>query len=236
MSDQSLEINNNSIVCDSSSLISLAQSCFLDVIPFLNQRMYGRFIYPKMVRIESIERPINAKYHALRALRLREYEELNLIKFLDIDVDKETEEIMSMSNHIFETKNKAIHLVDAGEAAQIALARKLNINTLIIDERTTRTLLEAPLKLKQHLERESRKPVDVNQRLFNSFLDKVGRFNIIRSSELIILAYEYGYFDRYGKEKNIALESALFTLKFSGCSLSYEEINDFMRELNAKQK
>lgn len=236
MSNQSLEINNNSIVCDSSSLISLAQSCFLDVIPFLNQRMYGSFIYPKMVRVESIERPISAKNHALRALRLREYEELNIIKFLDIDVEKETKEIMSMANHIFESKNKAIHIVDAGEAAQIALARKLNINTLVIDERTTRTLLEAPLKLKEHLERESRKPVEINQKLFNSFLEKAGRFNIIRSSELIILAYEYGYFDKYGKEKNIALESGLFTLKFSGCSLSYEEINDFMRELNAKQK
>jgi hypothetical protein len=236
MSGQSLDINNNSMICDSSSLISLAQSCFLDVIPFLNQRMYGNFIYPKMVRVESIERPISAKYHALRALRLREYEENGIIKFLDVDVDKETKEIMSMSNNIFETKNKAIHLVDAGEAAQIALARKLNINTLVIDERTTRTLLEAPMKLKEHLERESRKPVNINQKLFNSFLDKVGRFNIIRSSELIILAYEFGYFDKYGAEKEIGLESALFTLKFSGCSLSYEEINDFMREINAKQK
>ncbi len=236
MLDQSLEVNNNSIICDSSSLISLAQSCFLDIIPYLNKRMYGDFIYPKMVRVESIEKPIKSKAHALRALRLREYEEKKLIKFLDVNVDKETKEIMSMSNHIFETKNKAIHLVDAGEAAQIALARKLNINTLVIDERTTRTLLEAPLKLLQHLERESKKPVRINQKLFNSFLDKVGKFNIIRSSELVVLAYEYGYFDKYGAEKNIALESALYTLKYSGCSLSYEEINDFMRELNAKQK
>jgi predicted nucleic acid-binding protein len=236
MSSQYLEINNNSLVCDSSSLISLAQSCFLDVIPFLNQRMYGSFIYPKMVRVESIERPISAKNHALRALRLREYEESNIIKFLDLDVDKDTKEIMSMANHIFETKNKAIRIVDEGEAAQIALAIRLNIKNLVIDERTTRTLLEAPFKLKEHLERESRKPVNINQKLFNSFLDKVGKFNIIRSSELIILAYEYGYFDKYGNEKEIALESSLFTLKFSGCSLSYEEINDFMREINAKQK
>lgn len=236
MSSQSLEINNNSIICDSSSLISLAQSCFLDVIPFLNQRMYGCFLYPKMVRVESIERPITTKNHALRALRLREYEEMNLIKFLNDDVDRETKEIMSMANNIFETKNRAIHLVDAGEAAQIALARKLNINTLVIDERTTRTLLEAPMKLKQHLENESKKPVVVNQKLLNSFLDKVGKFNIIRSSELIVLAYDYGYFDKYGADKAIGLESALFTLKFSGCSLSYEEINDFMREINAKQR
>lgn len=236
MSSQSLEINNNSIICDSSSLISLAQSCFLDIIPFLNQRMYGCFVYPKMVRVESIERPIAAKNHALRALRLREYEDMKLIRFLDIDVEKETKELMSMANNIFETKNRAIHLVDAGEAAQIALARKLNINTLVIDERTTRTLLEAPMKLKQHLENESKKPVVVNQKLLNSFLEKSGRFNIIRSSELVVLAYNFGYFDKYGADKVIALESALYTLKFSGCSLSYEEINDFMRELNVENK
>lgn len=236
MSSQSLEINNNSIVCDSSSLISLAEACLLDIIPFLKQRMYGDFIYPKMVRVESIERPILAKTHALRALRLQEAEQMNLIKFLDDDIDKETKELMSMANNIFESKNRAIHLVDAGEAAQIALARKLNINTLVIDERTTRTLLEAPMKLKQHLEYESKKPVFVNQKLLNTFLEKAGRFNIIRSSELVILAYNFGYFDRFGKNKNVALESSLFTLKYSGCSLSYEEINDFMRELNAESK
>ena len=127
-------------------------------------------------------------------------------------------------------------LVDAGEAAQIALARKLNINTLVIDERTTRTLLEAPMKLKQHLENESKKPVVVNQKLLNSFLEKSGRFNIIRSSELVVLAYQFGYFDKYGADKAIALESALYTLKFSGCRLSYEEINVFMRELNVENK
>lgn len=236
MSSQSLEINNNSIVCDSSSLISLAEACLLDVLPYLKQRMYGDFIYPKMVRVESIERPILAKTHALRALRLQEAEQMNLIKFLDDNVENETKELMSMANNIFESKNRAIHLVDAGEAAQIALARKLNINTLVIDERTTRTLLEAPMKLKQHLEYESKKPVIVNQKLFNSFLEKAGRFNIIRSSELVILAYNYGYFDKFGANKKVALESALFTLKYSGCSLSYEEINDFMRELNAEQR
>lgn len=236
MSSQSLDININSIVCDSSSLISLVQSCFLDIFAFLNQRMYGTFIYPKMVRFESIERPISIRNHALRALRLRECEENRWIQFLDVDVEKETKEIMSMANNIFVTKNKAIHLVDAGEAAQIALANKLNIKTLVIDERTTRTLLEAPMKLQQHLERESKKPVFVDQKLLNSFLEKVGKFNIIRSSELIVIAYNFGYFDKYGKDKENALESALYTLKFSGCSLSYEEINDFMRELNAKNK
>jgi len=236
MSSQSLEINNNSIICDSSSLISLAEACLLDIFPYLKQRMYGDFVYPKMVRIESIERPIQAKTHALRALRLQEYELMRLIKFVDDDVEKETKELMSLANNIFETKNRPIHLVDAGEAAQIALARKLNINTLVIDERTTRTLLEAPMKLKQHLEYESKKPVIINQKLLNSFLDKAGRFNIIRSSELVVLAYNYGYFDKYGKDKNVALESSLFTLKYSGCSLSYEEINDFMREVNAEQK
>jgi len=235
MSQEYLEINRNSIVCDSSSLISLAESCQLDILSFLKQHMYGEFIYPRTVRIESIENPLNMREHALRALRLMDYEKSGAIHFFEYDITKEMSEIMDIANNIFSVNGKPIHLVDAGEAAQVAIAREFGISTLLIDERTTRTLIEAPLRHKEHLEREFRCNVRMDESLLKQFSELTGNLHVLRSSEIIILAYKYGYFDHYGELKAKALEGALYGVKLSGCSISFEEIDEIMRELHANK-
>ncbi len=233
MSEPYSELNRNSIVCDASSLISLAEGCMLDVLSLLHQYMYGDFIYPRTVRYESIEHPLNMKEHSLRALRLMDYEHGGVLKVVDLDVTRQMKDIMNISNSIFKVKGKPIKLVDPGEAAQVALAIELGISNILIDERTMRTLIEAPFKLKKHLEREFKKDIYVEDRLLDRLLDLSENLKIIRSSELVILAYEKGYFDRYGEHKQDALQSALYTLKFSGCSISFEEIDEIMREVYA---
>ncbi|MEM3363980.1 MAG: hypothetical protein QXS93_00530 [Candidatus Micrarchaeia archaeon] len=235
MSQEYSEINRNSVVCDSSSLISLAESCQLDVLSFLKQHMYGDFIYPRTVRIESMERPLGMREHALRAFRLMDYEKSGAIKFVDYDVSRKMREIMDIANSIFSVAGRPIQLVDDGEAAQVALAIEFGINTILIDERTTRTLIEAPFRHKEHLEREFRKPVRMNDALMDEFNSLTRGLKIIRSSEIILLAYKYGYFDHYGELKSKALEGALYGVKLCGCSISFEEIDEIMRELNARQ-
>lgn len=227
------ELSRSSIVCDASSLISLAEGCMLDMLSLLKQYMYGDFIYPKTVRYECIEHPLHMKEYSLRALRLLDYERDGILKVIDYDVSKDMKDIMNLSNSIFKIKGKPIKLVDPGEAAQVALAIELGINNVLIDERTTRTLIEAPFKLKKHLEREFRKDVFVEDRLLDRLLDLSENLRIIRSSELAVIAYKKGYFDRYGEYKEDALQSALYTLKFSGCSISFEEIDEVMREIHA---
>lgn len=233
MSGKYFEINRNSLVCDASSLISLAEGCMLDVLLLLKQHMYGDFIYPQTVRYESIEHPLQMKEYSLRALRLLDFEKNNIIKIVDYDVSKQMKDIMDLSNSIFRVRGKPIKLVDPGEAAQVALAVELGIKNILIDERTTRTLIEAPFKLKKHLEREFKRDIDVEKRLLDKLLEMVQSIKIIRSSELVVLAYKRGYFDQYDEYKNNALQSALYTLKFSGCSISFEEIEELMREINA---
>ena len=231
MSEDYSVINRNSIVCDSSSLISLAEACLLDVLKFLKKYFRGKFIYPREVRYESIGHPMNMKEHALRALRLKEFEEAGYIVPISMDIHEETKNLMDLANSIFTCKGKAIHLIDEGETAQIVLAKRLGIRYLLIDERTTRVLIEAPFKLKSHLEREFNKTVEVNQRLLDQFLEYVEGMSVIRSTELLVLAYQYGYFDKFGEFKLKALESSLYTLKFSGCSVSFEEIEELMKEI-----
>jgi hypothetical protein len=233
MSDQFFETNRNSIICDASSLIALADACVLDSLTLLKQHMHGDFLYPKKVRFESIEHPLDMKEHSLRALRLMDFEKSSVLRSVDIDVNAQMNEVINVSNNIFTVSGKPIKLVDPGEASQVALANVLGVKNLLIDERTTRTLIEAPFKLKQHLEREFKRKVNVNERLLDQFADSTKNLKIIRSSELIVLAYQYGYFDVYGQYKNKALQSALYTLKFAGCSISFEEIEELMSEIHA---
>ncbi|MEM0438378.1 MAG: hypothetical protein QXU54_03715 [Candidatus Micrarchaeia archaeon] len=226
-------INRNSIICDASSLIALADACLLDSLSLLKQHMYGDFLYPRKVRYESIEHPLNIKEYSLRALRLMDYERTGVIKLVDADVSHQMNEVMNTSNTIFSLGGKPIKLVDAGEAAQVAIAMDLGVRVLLIDERTTRTLIEAPFKLKEHLEHEFKRKVSVNERQLDRFTDMVEKFRVIRSSEIIMLAYKYGYFDSYKEYKEKALQSALYVLKYSGCSISFEEIEEAMNAVAA---
>jgi len=49
-----------------------------------------------------------------------------------------------------------------------------------------------------------------------------------RSSELLLLAYEKGYFADYGKLKEDAIEASLYKLKYSGCAVGFGEISDYI--------
>ena len=48
---------------------------------------------------------------------------------------------------------------------------------------------------------------------------------------MIILAYERGYFNNFGKMKREILEAALRKSKFSGCSIRFDEIEEYLSSL-----
>ena len=43
-----------------------------------------------------------------------------------------------------------------------------------------------------------------------------------------MLAYEEGFFNSFDKLQREALEAALYKMKYSGCSISFDEIFDYM--------
>jgi hypothetical protein len=43
-----------------------------------------------------------------------------------------------------------------------------------------------------------------------------------------MLAYEKGYFKSFGRLQTEALEAALYKVKYSGCSISFDEIMDYV--------
>ena len=102
-----------------------------------------------------------------------------------------------------------------------------------MDERTIRLLIEDPKKLEHILEHRLHTKVYVEGKNLRKFRDFTKNIKLIRSVELVTLAYELGLLDKYipnlpGGKKTL-LESLLWGVKLDGCSVSKREIGQIMR-------
>ncbi|MEM3030880.1 MAG: hypothetical protein QXH27_04050 [Candidatus Micrarchaeia archaeon] len=218
-----------SVVCDSSALISLTDSCFLPLLYELKKRMRGGFLITPVVRYESIEHPMKIREHAMAAIRLLNAERDGVIQTVAKDLKKEREEVLWITNNLFIVNGRPLNLVQAGEAEALALAAQAGVKNILIDERTTRMLIEAPLALKEHMEKEFEGKVEVNEEYLGRLGELTKGLSAFRSCELVALAFERGYFKKYGEAERQALEAALYTVKFAGCGVSFEEIESYLK-------
>lgn len=220
------------IIFDASTLISLAMNGLLEEFKKLKDIFPGHFIITKEVKYEVIDRPIKIKRYELEAMKIQsllDEKYLSMPKDIGIEdkeITKSMLKFMNLANTMFLANGKKIELIHLGEASCLALSRILNkkgINpVLAIDERTTRILVEKPENLQKLLEKRTHARIKLKTSNFKLF----NEFNIIRSTELMYLAYKKGLI-RW-KNKNV-LDALLFALKFKGCAISYEEINQIKR-------
>jgi hypothetical protein len=218
---------SDSIVCDSSSLISLTESCLLGVLEQLAEGRRGGFYISNEVKNECIDKPINMRSHALTAVRLKDALRRGAIKLFERSDGGMVNDVAWVANNIFHIHEKPLRIIHLGEAGMIATAMMMGTGNILIDERTTRMIVESPRKLREHLEKEFGRKVVVNEDYLEKFRRIAEKLVIIRSSELVMIAYERGYFKRFGKLEKKTVESALYGLKFNGCGISFSEINEF---------
>ena len=223
-------MKNVDIMCDTSSLVTLTGSCLDGILYFLHDHFNVRFIIPPTVEDEGVKRPISMglKQYAFSALKITHAMNRRIVITVDAETKQLTQKILFLTNNLFFIKGKPLRLVHAGEAEMIALGNILNLHTLLIDERTTRMLIESPFKIKEHLEQEFKVNIMVHRDNLFEFSNLTKGMEIIRSSELVILAYENGYFDQYDTLKVNILEAALHKVKFSGCAIRFDEIKTFI--------
>lgn len=220
------------IIFDASTLISLAMNGLLPELKKLKEIFKGKFIITKEVKKEIIDKPITIKRFELEALKLKQLLDTGILESpssLQINeekITKKSQEIMNFGNTIFSANEKEIHLIDLGESSCLALSkilseRKIN-NAIAVDERTTRMLGEKPenlhklLKKKLHIQIIAKKE---NYKIFQGF-------NFIRSSELVYVAYKKGLVEL---KNGMVLDALLYAVKFKGCSISGEEIEEIKK-------
>ncbi len=220
------------LIFDSSSLISLSLNGLLEELKKLKKIFNGEFIITKEVKQEVVETPLKIKEYEFEALKIQNLIDEGYLKMSDkLGIqDKEitnlTIKLMNLANTMFIGNRNEIHLIQLGEASCLALSKLLNDkkikNVLVIDERTTRMLVEKPENLKQLLEKKMHTNVKLKKGNFNPFKG----FKIIRSAELMYLAYKKGLINLKGKE---VLDALLYALKFKGCAISFDEIEEIKK-------
>lgn len=220
------------IVLDSGILIGFSQTCFLPLMPEIKKNI-GDLIITNGVKYECVDRVRNNMKFKLSSLRIEEY--INEFVFTVINGSKElnekTNRILNLSNSIFSINNNPLHLVDFGEAECLALLGLTNANCLAIDERTTRMLVEYPEGLLEVLKRKYRnKKIIFNAEKYQKFKEEIGDVSVIRSVDLFSYAYESKIIPAYMLNKEY-LKSALYSLKFNGCAVSFEEIDEYIKRV-----
>lgn len=242
MTNKKLQILNSStsntvnrtkvIIFDASTLISISMNGLLEELKKLKDIFKGDFVIPKEVKKEVIDHPIKTKRFELEAMKIQNLIDdgyLVMPKDLGIEDKNITSSMikfMSLANTMFIGNGQKIKLIHDGEAACLALSKILdekNIeNVLAIDERTTRMLVEKPENLQKLMEKRTHARIKLKESNFKSFEG----FKIIRSTELMYVAYKKGLI-RW-KNKNL-LDGLLYALKFKGCAISYEEIDQIKK-------
>lgn len=220
------------IIFDASTLITIAMNGLLEELKSLKKIFSGKFIIPKEVKYETIERPIKIKRFELEAMKLQNLVEQKVLELPsvlginDSEISKETEILMSIANTTFEGGGKSIHLIDSGESSCLALSKILNTkkipNVIAVDERTIRMLCEKPENLKQLLQKKLKVNIRTNQENYSHF----SNFKFIRSCELIYVAYKKKVVRWQNRD---ILDALLYGLKFKGCAISDEEINEIKK-------
>lgn len=222
------------IVFDTGPIISLTLNNVLWLIESLHEKYDGEFYITPGVYDELINRPLQTKKYKFEALQILPLITKNILKNTDNDeIQNKANELLDIANHTFKARNNWIKIVHRGEVEAIACALVVESETLVIDERTTRVLIESPDLLKRQLERKLHTSIEVNQDNLDRLKEDLKNLNVIRSFELVTIAFELGLLNMFilNEEENIVpnirkavLEGVLWGVKLNGCSVKREEI------------
>ncbi len=219
-----------SMVFDSSTIISLSLNNLLYLLPELKHRFNGQFFITNEVKKEIIDKPIQSKKFKLEALQIHQLILDNTLEIYGQQLEKQTQNLLNIINNLFKAENHFIRLVDPAEVESLALANLLKA-TYVVDERTIRMIIENPNELKNLFERKLHTKITINKENLKE-LQKEINVNIIRSSELGLVAYSLGILKNLTQKDHLTnynlkhelVDGILWGLKLNGCAISQEEI------------
>ncbi|MBU1129338.1 MAG: hypothetical protein KJ949_01780 [Nanoarchaeota archaeon] len=224
--------SHKAIIFDSGTLISFAMNGMFEELRELKKVFDGKFLITQEVKQEIINKPMNIKRFELEALRLNQLLEEKVLELpvsigiKDSDITKKTNEFMQVANSLFYMKGKEVKILGLGESSCLGLSVLLNEkrikNVLAIDERTIRVLLEKPENLTSLLQRKMNASIKIKSSNYKIFKG----FKVIRSTELVYVLYKKGLSKLKGPN---VLDALLYAMKFKGCAISSEEIEEIKK-------
>jgi predicted nucleic acid-binding protein len=215
------------LIFDSGSIITLAMNSLLDVLRNLKKGFQGKFLITEQVKYECIDHPSKIKKYELGALQIKELLEEGILELPDknlrAQIQKKTQEFLNKANHTYSSQGQWIQILDEGEASCLALSSLLQGNKMIVvDERTTRMLVENPENLHKLYEEKFHTKIKAEENNYSFFENN----KLMRSCELVFIAYKKGLIKL---PANNLLDALLYATKFKGASISKEEIEAMER-------
>jgi hypothetical protein len=217
------------LVFDTSSLISLATNNLLWIGEPLQKKFGGQFLLPPSVREEIIDDPLQSKRFKFEAMQLLAEIDKNVFTlYSNSPLDEEVKNLLNIANRIFIARGKYIKVLHHGEVGALLVAEKLGSDALVIDERSTRLLVESPRALAKIFRNRMNTSVKIDGKNLKKFQERFGHLNILRSVELSVIAFELGLLNKYLVPDSVSkadlLDAVLWGLKLRGCSVSEFEI------------
>lgn len=220
------------LIFDSGALITLSMSGLLYLVEELKKNFEGEFIITPEVKYEVIDRPIKVPRFKLGALWIRDLLDKRILvtpQDLGIsnnELSQETSRLMKIANSLIRIDNKPVQIVSPAEISCISLAKELQereVDSLIVvDERTTRIIVEKPNNLAKIISHKMHRHAKLSDQVPTDFKG----IKIIRSPELVYVAWKKDLLKTKGPE---VLEAALFSTKYKGSAISFEEIKQIKK-------
>ncbi len=215
----------STFIVDSSTVISLASTCLLNIFKKFHERG-NRFIIPPWVYDEVVSRPLNIERFEYEGYRVKKLVDEGVLEVYNKrKISKEAMQFSKYINNVFYAKNHPIKIIHPADAECIFLTKKLG-DALIVDERNMRLVIEDPMKIKKILQNRLHTKIKVNKENLKCALEFVEKLPVLRSVDLVTVAWERNLID-FEKNKN-ALKAMLISLKFSGCAISFDEIFEYL--------
>ena len=217
-------------VIDSGTMITFSSTCLMNVFKNFVRHNKIELIVSSTVADESVWRPISNKRFALNAARIKHAFNDKTVNVVESNSEVRVLEgkILATANTCFSTKFGPLKIIQQGEAEALALSRIYGAKALFVDERTTRSLIENPSRLKQVLEKKQHTGIFADDQKIQEFRDIFPDLKIFRSVDIIALAYEQDLFGNELDRGKIELQAALYSAKYAGCAVSEKEIEDYL--------
>ncbi len=227
---------DKTLVFDTGPIISLTLNNLLWVLESLHERFDGEFCITPAVYDELIKRPLATKKYKFEALQILPLITREILKVESSnEIEQKAGELLDLANSCFKARSNWIKIVHRGEMEAVACALLKNASTIVIDERTTRVLIESPDMLKRHLEKKLHTGLEINRDNLDRLGQELSPLRVIRSFELVTAAYELGLLNMFALKKeekvvpdikSAVLEGVLWGVKLNGCSVRRQDIDE----------